>query len=108
MSDENKMDAMMSESAISDDALEDISGGAGSSDGDWRIVAGLETGYLAMRKEPTYDYKNEIRGCELYNGDLVKLLRKPVTGKDGRKYVYVHSRRHKRDGYVNAKFLQKL
>ena len=90
MSDEKMMDDMaLSESALSDDSLEDIAGGRGGDVGDIRVVYGLKTGYLAMRTARCYDYKNEMRGHELYNGDKVKIIEKSTKGTDGRYYTKV-------------------
>ena len=70
-----------------------------------RHVANLQSGYLAMRTEPNYDYNNEIRGCELYNGYTVYIEGDYVRGYDGRTYVWVYSPKHGRYGYVNASYL---
>lgn len=85
--------------------VEEVSGGAGYYSDGWRIVTGLQTGYLALRTKPGYDYGNEIRGCELYNGDRVKIDGATVTGPDGKPYTYVYSPKSDRWGYVNANFL---
>ena len=111
MSEEMKMSAenpdLVSE-ALSDDSLEDISGGAGATKKTFRKVAGLKSGYLAIRSEPCYDYKNEKRGHELYNGDVVQVLRASKTGTDGRPYTYVKSLKDDCKGYVNSNFLRKI
>lgn len=116
MSEEMKMSAenpdlmsdALSSDALSDDELEDIAGGAGSSSKVFRKVAGLKKGYLALRTAKCYDYKNEIRGHELYNGDLVQVLKKSSTGSDGRPYTYVRSLKDDHKGYVNSNFLKKV
>ena len=90
---------------INDVELENVAGGAGYNSNGYRTVCRLETGYLAMRTAPTYDYNNEIRGAELYNGDQVILLGTPVAGSDGRTYVYVQSVKSGVQGYVNNGYL---
>ena len=108
MSDEKMMDDMaLSESALSDDSLEDIAGGRGGDVGDIRVVYGLKTGYLAMGTARCYDYKNEMRGHELYNGDKVKIIEKSTKGTDGRYYTKVKSKKDGNKGWVNSSFLKK-
>ena len=91
---------------INDMEVENVSGGNGgyNSNG-YRTVCGLQTGYLAIRTAPTYDYNNEIRGSELYNGDQVIVLGTPVAGSDGRTYIYIQAVKNGTKGYVNAAFL---
>ena len=90
---------------INEMEVENVAGGAGYNANGYRTVCRLETGYLAMRTAPTYDYANEIRGAELYNGDQVILLGAPVAGSDGRTYVFVQACKNGTQGYVNAAFL---
>ena len=85
--------------------LENAAGGA-TFPGNWKTVAGLQKGYLAIRTSPTYDYGNEMRGYELYNGDAVQVLDTPVMGSDGKVYVRVYSPKSGVTGYVNANFLR--
>ena len=90
---------------INDVEVEEVAGGAGYKANGYRTVCRLEKGYLAMRTAPTYDYSNEIRGAELYNGDQVILLGTPVIGSDGRTYVYVQAVKNNVQGYVNNAYL---
>ena len=90
---------------INDVEVENVSGGNGYNSNGYRTVCKLETGYLAIRTAPNYDYTNEIRGAELYNGDQVMLLGAPVVGSDGRTYVFVQAVKNGVQGYVNAAFL---
>ena len=91
---------------INEMEVENVTGGNGGyNSSGYRTVCRLETGWLAMRTAPTYDYSNEIRGSELYNGDQVILLGSPVIGSDGRTYVFVQSVKTGTQGYVNAAFL---
>ena len=90
---------------LNEENIEEVTGGAGYNSNGYRTVCRLETGYLAMRRQPTYDYANEIRGAELYNGDQVLLLGAPVAGNDGRTYVFVQAVKSGVQGYVNAGFL---
>jgi hypothetical protein len=85
--------------------LENAAGGA-AFPGNWKTVAGLQKGYLAIRTAPTYDYGNEMRGYELYNGDAVQVLDTPVMGSDGKVYVRVYSPKSGVTGFVNANFLR--
>ena len=89
---------------INEQELDNISGGCGIDSG-WKIVTGLQSGYLAMRRQPCYDYSNEIRGCELYNGDSVQITGAHVQGTDGRTYVWVYSPKSGVSGYVNAAYI---
>ena len=90
---------------INDMEVENVAGGAGYNTDGYRTVCRLEKGYLAIRTAPTYDYANEIRGAELYNGDQVILLGAPVAGADGRTYVFVQAVKNGVQGYVNAGYL---
>ena len=69
---------------LNDQEVEKVAGGQSkyAVDG-WMTVCRLESGYLAMRTAPTYDYSNEIRGAELYNGDQVQIKGSKVQGSDG-------------------------
>ena len=95
------------EDKLNDQKLEDVAGGAGfyPNNPDRRRVSGLQTGYLAMRSAPTYDFGNEIRGAELYNGDVVFIRGAYTQGYDGRTYVTVFAPKNGVTGYVNASFL---
>ena len=89
---------------MNEQALEDIAGGV-TQDG-WATVSGLQTGYLALRTRPVYDYNNEIRGSESYNGDRLQITGSWTTGSDGKTYVWVYNPRSGVSGYVNAAFLR--
>ena len=91
---------------INEMEVENVTGGSGYNTNGYRTVCGLQTGWLAIRTAPTYDYANEIRGSELYNGDQVILLGAPVVGSDGRTYVFVQACKNGTQGYVNAAFLR--
>ena len=88
----------------SNQELEQVVGGV-SYDG-WAVVSGLESGYLALRDKPCYDYENEIRGSESYNGDKLQITGSYVVGFDGKVYVWVYNPRSCRAGWVNASFLR--
>ncbi len=90
---------------VNEEVLEEVAGGNAVGYGYWYTVSGLQTGYLAMRTAPTYDYSNEIRGSELYNGDRVQLTGGFVNGYDGRTYAMVFSPKTGTSGYVNSSFL---
>ncbi len=91
---------------INESELTDVSGGSHHKHhSDKRVVANLQSGYLAMRTQPTYSASNEIRGSELYNGDVVYIRGDKVPGSDGKKYVWVYSPKTGAYGYVNANFL---
>ena len=76
---------------INDQELEEVVGGFQNQDGSWRIVAGLQTGWLAMRTAPTYDYSNEMRGNELYNGDRVQVLSGTTSECEGVCHAFCNS-----------------
>ena len=95
------------EDKFKDQKLEEVAGGGAGyyPNPDQRRVSGLQTGYLAMRTAPTYDERNEIRGAELYNGDVVYIRGAYTQGYDGRTYVTVFAPKNGVTGYVNASFL---
>ena len=90
---------------VNEAELEEVSGGHATGPGYWATVCGLQSGYLAIRTAPTYDYSNEIRGSELYNGDQVQINGGYTQGYDGRTYAYVYSPKTGVCGYVNSAFL---
>ncbi len=89
---------------INENELENTVGGV-TQDG-WATVYGIQTGYLALRTAAGYDYKNEIRGSESYNGDLLQIIGPYTTGFDGKTYVWVYNPRTKMCGWTNASFLR--
>ena len=58
----------------------------------------VESGYLALRNYPAYDYSNEIG--KLYNGDTVYVISTPYSD-----YWWVYSPSLNREGYVNCNYL---
>ena len=88
---------------IQDQQLVNTAGGMNA--GRWVTVGGLQTGYLAMRTQPRYDFDNEIRGSESYNGQALQVTGSYVTGSDGRTYVWVYNPRTGVSGWVNAAFV---
>ena len=70
-------------------------GKKGLCEGPIRTVHGLQSGWLALRSEPRYDYRNEIG--QLYNGDFDKT---EYTG-----YTWVYSKRLNMSGWVNSRFI---
>ena len=88
---------------VADQELEKTAGGVNA--GGWATVNGLQTGYLAMRTQPKYDYNNEIRGSESYNGQVLQITGSYVTGADGKTYVWVYNPRSGMSGWANASFL---
>ena len=90
---------------INDQELENVAGGAGAN-GKWVTVCRLQSGYLALRTAPCYDYNNEIRGSESYNGQTLQITGSYVPGNDGKTYVWVFNPRSGKSGYVNAYYIQ--
>ncbi len=88
---------------VTEEELKSIAGGAegwcGLYDGPWKTVCNLQTGWLALRTAPSYDYSNEIG--QLYNGDSVQIC---GNGSDNG-YIWVYSPRLYRSGWVNASFI---
>ena len=97
-------------------------GKAGLWEGPKRTVHGLESGWLALRSEPCYDYHNEIG--QLYNGDEVQIMgNDAMTEPDFDKtqytgytwhdfdktqytgYTWVYSKRLDKSGWVNSRFI---
>ncbi len=107
MSEEMKMDETLDMVEMDDESLEDISGGKSGSHHGKRKVGGLKKGYLAMRTAKCYDYKNEMRGHELYNGDKVKIVKSSEKGTDGRYYTRVRSEKDGAVGWVNSAYLKR-
>lgn len=88
---------------MDDQELENTAGGFAA--GTWVTVRGLQTGYLALRTAPNYDYKNEIRGSESGNGQPLQITGGYAAGPDGRTYVWVYNPRSGMSGWTNAQFL---
>jgi hypothetical protein len=89
---------------MNEQELETVAGGYGGN-GSWVTVRGLQTGYLALRTAPNYDYANEIRGSESYNGQPLQITGGYSYGPDGRTYVWVYNPRSGMSGWTNAAFL---
>ena len=79
---------------------EELMNAAGGVDG----KVGLETGWLALRSDFTYDYSNEIG--QLSNGMKVQVVGNGTKGKDGRSYTWVYSPDLKKSGWVNSNFIK--
>ena len=84
-------------------------GKVGIEEGPKRTVHGLESGWLALRSEPCYDYHNEIG--QLYNGDVVQIMgNDAITYNDFDKtpttaYTWVYSKRLDKSGWANSRFI---
>ena len=84
-------------------------GKEGLCEGPMRTVHGLQSGWLALRSEPRYDYRNEIG--QLYNGDVVQIIgNDAITEHDFDKteytgYTWVYSKRLDKSGWVNSRFI---
>ena len=84
-------------------------GKKGLCEGPIRTVHGLQSGWLALRSEPRYDYRNEIG--QLYNGDEVQIIgNDAMTEHDFDKteytgYTWVYSKRLNMSGWVNRRFI---
>ena len=89
---------------INDQELDQVAGGAGAGNV-WVTVGRLQSGYLALRTAPCYDYNNEIRGSESYNGQTLQITGSYVPGSDGKTYVWVFNPRSGKSGYVNSYYL---
>ena len=87
-----------------------VEGMVGLYDGEYMEVQGLESGWLALRSEPCYDYKNEIG--QLFNGDRVKLCGNDAMAEhdfdktEYTGYTWVYSPRLNKSGWVNKRFLR--
>ena len=75
----------------------DMNNNAGNSA--WKTVK-VDSGYLALRNDATYDASNEIG--QLNTGDTVEIQGTKAAGS----YVYVYSPKYDTLGWVNAGFLQ--
>ncbi len=94
----------MDEKKLQDAELEQVSGGY-SRDG-WVTVTGLHKGFLALRTQAGYDYNNEIKGSESYNGDKLKITGGSTVGFDGETYIWVYNPRTGKSGWTNARYLR--
>ena len=90
---------------INEEELNEVNGGNATGNIYRRKVAHIQSGYLALRSQPNYDYANEKRGNELYNGDYVFIEGSRTIGRDGNPYVWVYSPKTNESGYVNANYL---
>ena len=93
---------------ITEEELSTISGGqdgwVGLYEGPWKTVMNLQTGWLALRTAPIYDYSNEIG--QLYNGDVVQIIGNGSgLSNDGQSYIWVYSPKLNKSGYVNDRFI---
>ena len=88
---------------MTEDELKEVTGGAqgwsGLYQGPWKTVCNLQTGWLALRTAPAYDYTNEIG--QLYNGDSVQIC----GNSSGNGYIWVYSPKLNMSGWVNQKFI---
>lgn len=93
---------------IDEKELEAVSGGV--SKGSWATVCGVQWGYLAIRRDPAYDYNNEIIHPGLYNGDEVQITGSYVqgTGFNGVRatYVWVFVPKFGISGYVDSAYIR--
>ncbi len=89
--------------ALTESELNEITGGApgkqGLYEGPWKTVCNLQTGWLAIRTAPAYDYTNEIG--QLYNGDAVQI----IGNSSGNGYIWVWSPKLNVSGWVNQNFI---
>ena len=93
---------------ITQEELTAINGGqdgkVGLYEGPWKTVMNLQTGWLALRTAPIYDYSNEIG--QLYNGDVVQIIGNGSgLSNDGQSYIWVYSPKLNKSGYVNDRFI---
>ena len=97
---------------LNEEELEQAAGGKNELAGGestHKTVKGLQTGYLAMRSAPGYNYNNEIG--QLHNGDKVVVVGETIwvpndfQGKTT-PYTKVRKRHTDKVGYVNANFLK--
>ena len=93
---------------ITETELKEITGGAdgkvGLYEGPWKTVRNLKTGWLAIRTDPVYDYRNEIG--QLYNGDSVQIIGNGSgVSSDGQSYIWVWSPRLNKSGWGNENFI---
>ena len=88
---------------VTEEELKEITGGAygkqGLYEGPWKTVCNLQTGWLAVRTAPCYDYTNEIG--QLYNGDSVQI----IGNSSGNGYIWVWAPRLNVSGWVNENFI---
>ena len=99
---------MMDMNKINEQDLNNVAGGAAQNQ--WKTVANIQSGYLAIRTAPAADYNNEINHIGLHNGDKVQITGSYVqgTGFGGgpATYVWVYAPKFGCSGYVNAAFLK--
>ena len=93
---------------VDEQELEGAAGGYGYDNG-WRTVRGIQSGYLAIRTQPSANYENEINHVGLQNGDKVQITGNYVQGTGfgggAATYVWVYAPKFGVSGYVNAYYL---
>ena len=93
---------------INEQELEEVAGGYAYDNG-WRTVRGIQSGYLAIRTQPSANYENEINHVGLHNGDKVQITGSYVQGTTfsggAATYVWVFAPTFGISGYVHAAFL---
>lgn len=101
---------------INDEALDEVtggklntglkhlprSGGSGSihtsGSANWRPVrCSVQSGYLALRSHPSYNYNNEL--CAIYNGENFVAASNITSG------AYVWARYNGYEGWVNSNYI---
>ena len=92
---------------INEQELNNVAGGAAQNQ--WKTVANIQSGYLAIRTAPAADYNNEINHIGLHNGDKVQITGSYVQGTGfgggAATYVWVFAPKFGISGYVNAAYL---
>ena len=95
---------------VNEQNLESVAGGNGYGTAPvFMTVANLQSGYLALRNAPSYNYNNEVVHAGPVIGELVQVTGGSVmgTGMTGEpcKYIWVYYAKLGVSGYANANFL---
>ena len=95
---------------LNEENLDEVAGGFAGTVPVRKVVANLQSGYLAIRTAPEFKYENEIQSCKLYNGDVVDVTGAYVRGTGINNtpctYAWVYAPKGQVSGYVNAYYLK--
>lgn len=84
---------------LNEQDLDNVAGGIGGpGEPGWKwVLANVNTGYLALRSHPAYDFRNEI--AKIVNGTAFQIKPDQISGD----YVYAYFNGLR--GWVNANYI---
>lgn len=87
------------ENRISDEKMEEASGGKSTKEAWTTVKCCVNTGYLALRSKPEYKASNEI--AKIYRGETLKVQ---LSNRSG---AYLWARYEGKEGWVNGDYVRK-